>query len=124
MSVYITIYFRTIINIFLIPSVPFFDNRRQAISTFIKSLHARPAIIFVADEASISPPSLPTNVERNVERKIDIEARGIRTREKSGLPVSVKKMKAPHVRSRTMGDVDTFTGDVSWHYVAVVKIKK
>lgn len=36
-------------------------------------------------------PSSP-NVERNVERKIDIEARGIRTRQKSGLSV---KMKAP-----------------------------
>lgn len=33
MSVYITIYFRTIINIFLIPSVPFFDN------PFLRSLN-------------------------------------------------------------------------------------
>lgn len=63
MSVHITIYFRIIINISIysiinpaVIKIPFFDNRRQAISTFIKSLHARPAIIFVADEASISPP--------------------------------------------------------------------
>lgn len=38
--------------------------------------------------------------------------------------VSVK-MKAPRcpLRSRTMEDVDTFTRDVSWHYVAVAKLK-
>lgn len=42
-----------------------------------------------------------TNVERNVERKIDIEARGIRTREKSGLPGICEKMKAPHVVALT-----------------------
>lgn len=65
--------------------MPFFDNHRQAISTFIKSLHARPAIIFVADEASISP--LLARPMSNVERKIDIEARGIRTRQKSGLRI-------------------------------------
>lgn len=50
-------------------SMPFF---RQPFSTFIKSLHGHPAIIFVANEASISP--LFSRPMSNVERKIDIAA--------------------------------------------------
>ena len=58
----------------------------QAIPTFIKSLHALVLQLFLSRMKLQLAPSSP-NVERNVERKIDIEARGIRTRQKSGLRI-------------------------------------
>lgn len=70
--------------------MPFF---RQPISTFIKSLHGRPAIIFVANEASISP--LFSRPMSNVKRWKENRYRGIRSRGKNLDYVSVKMKAAP-----------------------------